>query len=62
VAAARVRAGRVNAVLLDTGGQSSSSAAARELAREAGAEYVKLASLTGEVISETVRQRLLSGH
>lgn len=61
VAAARVRAGRINAVMLDTGGQSSSSAAARELAREAGAEYVKLASLTGEVISETVRQRLLGG-
>ncbi len=60
-AATRVRAGRVNAVLLDTGGQSSSSAAARELAREAGAEYVKVASLTGEVISETVRQRLLVG-
>jgi len=61
VVAGRVRAARINAVLLDTGGQSSSSAAARELAREAGAEYVKLASLTGEVISETVRQRLLGG-
>ena len=57
VAAARIRAGRVNAVFLDTGAQGTSTAA-RDLAREAGAEYVKLATLTGETISETVRRRL----
>ena len=60
VAAGRIRAGKVNAVFLDTGAQGA-SVAARELAREAGAEYVKLASLTGETISQTVRQRLLTG-
>lgn len=56
-AASRVRSGRVNAVFIDTGGPGASSAV-RELAREAGAEYVKLASLTGQSISATVRQRL----
>ncbi len=60
VAAARIRSGKVNAVFLDTGAQGA-SVAARELAREAGAEYVKLASLSGETISHTVRHRLLTG-
>jgi len=58
-AAARIRANGVNAVLIDTGGKGSSNAA-RELARESGAEYVRLPSLTGETISDTLRQRLMS--
>ncbi len=60
-AAARIRDGKVNAVFLDTGTHGTSSVA-RDLARDAGAEYVKLASLSGENISQTIRQRLRTGN
>jgi magnesium chelatase subunit D len=58
-AAARVRTSGVNAVLLDTGGHNSSSAV-RDLAREAGAEYVTLPAITGQMISSALRQRVSS--
>jgi len=60
VAATRIKTSRVNAVFLDTASQGTSPVV-RDLAREAGAEYVKLASLTGETISQTVRQRVMTG-
>jgi len=58
-AAARIRASGVHAVLIDAGGHGSSSAV-RELAREAGGEYVRLPALSGVTISTTLRQRISS--
>ncbi len=48
----------VRTVIVDTGINAKEGGAGRELARAAGGEYVKLPALTGERITETVRQRL----
>ncbi len=60
-AARELRESKVNTVIIDTGFGRSDTGAARELARAAGGEYVKLSALTGETISDTVRQRLSAG-
>lgn len=56
-AAARVVAAKVHAVVVDAAG-GGSSAAGRELAKNTGAEYVKLAALSGDALSKLVRQHL----
>jgi len=57
-AARRLASANVHAVLLDTGVGPVGSGAARELARTAGAEYVRLQSSDGAVLGSVVRQRL----
>lgn len=56
VMASRLRLENVNAVLIDTG--SGTSSGARELAKAAEAEYIRLSALTGSDIADTVRERL----
>jgi len=56
--ATRLRASKVNAVVLDTGSGPRATSAARDIARAAGAEYVRLTALDGAAIARTVRQRL----
>jgi magnesium chelatase subunit D len=56
VMASRLRGEDVHAVVIDTG--SSTSSGARELARAAQAEYVRLTTLTGTDIATTVRERV----
>lgn len=58
VAAARLKASNVNTVVIDTGGGSVSSSAAKDIARGAGAEYVKLPTVTGSTIAGAIRQRV----
>lgn len=60
-AAVRVRAAGVNAVLIDSSSGSTPSAAAREIARSAGAEYIRLATLDGASIASAVRAHVLGG-
>lgn len=57
--AARVRASGVHACVLDTGSAGSSSAA-RDIARAAGAEYIRLPSLDGHALANAVRQRVVA--
>ena len=57
VAAGRIVAAKVNAVVVDAGG-SGSGAASRDLARAAGAEYVKLPALSGSALTRVVREHL----
>jgi len=54
--AARVRTSGVHAIVLDTSG--SPGGAARELARVAEAEYVRIGEIDGGVLAATVRERL----
>ncbi len=56
--AARVRASALHACVLDTGSASGASAA-REIARAAGAEYIRLPSLDGHALADAVRQRVV---
>ena len=56
IAAGRIVAAKVNAVVVDAGG--GSGAASRDLARAAGAEYVKLPILTGGALSRMVKEHL----
>lgn len=56
--ATRMAAERIHSVVIDTAGGPGANSAARELARAAGAEYVKLASLDGPALSAAVRERL----
>lgn len=58
VAAARIKSASVNAVVIDTGGGNVSSSAAKDIARGAGAEYVKLPALSGTGIAGAIRQRI----
>lgn len=55
MAAGRVKAGGINAIVIDTG--SAGGGAARELAAAAEADYVRLATLDGGTIAEAVRAR-----
>ncbi len=57
-AATRVRSAKLNAIVIDTNPASSASAAARELARTARAEYVRLDTLDGSAVAKAVRGRL----
>ncbi len=58
LAAIRIRAAGINSIVVDTGAGGVSSTAARDVAREAGAEYVKLPSLAGSTIAGAVRARI----
>jgi magnesium chelatase subunit D len=57
-AAQRVRSAGVNALVIDTGAGNLPSTAARDVARAAGADYVRLPSLAGTSIAAAVRERL----
>jgi Mg-chelatase subunit ChlD len=52
-----VRESRVHAVVIDTNG-AVAAGAARELARLAGGEYVRLGTFAGAAIAGAVRERL----
>ncbi len=56
-AAAKVRDSRVHSMVIDTTGPAG-SAAARELARLAGGEYVRLDNFAGRAIAGAIRGRL----
>jgi magnesium chelatase subunit D len=56
--AAKVREKGVNSVVIDITEGASAVSAARELARLAGGDYVRLPRVTGEGLSGAVRQRL----
>ena len=56
--ASRITAEKIRCVVIDTAGGSGSNSAGRDLARSAGAEYVKLPVLDGITLSEAVRKRL----
>lgn len=56
--AARVRAAKVHAIVIDTGNGPRSMSAAKDIARAADAEYVRLQSLDGGAVAETVRSRI----
>jgi magnesium chelatase subunit D len=58
VQAAKVKAQGIHAIVLDTTEGRASGAAAREIARQAGAEYVRLARNDGNAIASAVRERL----
>ena len=55
--ATRMKGLNMHAVVIDTSATANMSAA-REIARAAGAEYVRLASLDGATVADTVRSRL----
>lgn len=59
--AARVRASKVHALVLDTGNGSRAVSGAREIAEAAGAEYIRLQTMDGASIAATVRERLAKG-
>jgi magnesium chelatase subunit D len=59
--ARKLGAANVHTVILDTGMGRGETGAARDLARAAGGEYIKLSALTGESISDTIRRRLSTG-
>ncbi len=58
VAAARVKAAGVHAVVIDTTSGTSTQSAARDIARVAGADYVRVQNLDGAAIVGAVRSRL----
>jgi magnesium chelatase subunit D len=57
-AAARVAEEGVHAILVDTSPAAASGAFAREIARAAGAEYVRLAAQDGTAVESAVRERI----
>ncbi|PKQ23699.1 MAG: magnesium chelatase [Actinobacteria bacterium HGW-Actinobacteria-5] len=59
-AAARIREARINTIVIDTTGVPGGGSAARDIARTAGAEYVRLATLDAPTLTQTVRERVQS--
>lgn len=59
-AAARVREARINTIVIDTTGVPGGGSAARDIARTAGAEYVRLATLDAPTLTVAVRERVHS--
>ncbi len=59
-AAARIREARINTIVIDTTGVPGGGSAARDIARTAGGEYVRLAALDAPSLTETVRERVYS--
>lgn len=59
-AAARVRATSVNTLIVDTNPASTTGTAARELARAAGADYVRLQTFDASSVAGAVRLRMES--
>ncbi len=58
--AARVRTSALNMIVLDTGNGPRSTSGARDVARAADAEYVRLSSLDGHTLADAVRARVIS--
>jgi magnesium chelatase subunit D len=56
--AQRVKAARINAMVIDTDSAATRASAARELARLAGGEYVRLGSMDGTSVATAVRERV----
>ncbi len=56
--AARVRAAKVHVLVVDTGSGPRSVSGARDIAKAADGEYVRLASLDSRSVVEAVRQRV----
>jgi len=54
----RVRTADVRMLVVDTSSRPSGASSAREIADAAGAEYVRLQTLDGEVLSKAVRERV----
>ncbi len=59
-AAARLKEARVNTIVIDTTSARGSGTAAREIARVAGGEYIRLADIGGGALTEAVRERVRS--
>jgi magnesium chelatase subunit D len=59
--ALRVAESRVNAIVVDTNSGPIGTSVARDLARLAGGEYVKLARMDGATMAGTLRERLIAG-
>jgi magnesium chelatase subunit D len=57
-AAVRVRQEKVHAIVIDTASGPSGGTAAREIARLAGGEYVRLSALDGAELGRVVRERI----
>jgi magnesium chelatase subunit D len=60
VAARRIKDARINTIVIDTTGVPGGGTAAREIARTAGGEYVRLAAFDAGTLTETVRERVHS--
>lgn len=58
VAATRLRMANIHTIVIDTASGPTGGAAAREIARMAGGEYVRLAALDGAELGKVVRARL----
>lgn len=59
--AARVRSSGINMVVIDTGTGPRTVSGARDIARAADAEYVRLSELDGHAVADTVRTTVLNG-
>lgn len=59
-AALRIKDARINTIVIDTTGVPGGGTAAREIARTAGGEYIRLASFSADTLAETVRERVYS--
>lgn len=58
VVATRIRAMRLNTLVLDSGGGTRPSVSAKEIATAAGAEYLRLGTLDGSSLAAAVRARI----
>lgn len=56
--AVRIRTAKVHTIVLDSGSGPHSSSGAREIARAAGGEFVRLQSIEGPALADAVRARL----
>lgn len=57
-AGVKVRAAKINTIVFDTGAGPKATSGAREIARIAGGEYLRLADLDSRVIKEAMQTRL----
>ncbi|MGB4593186.1 MAG: magnesium chelatase subunit D family protein [Coriobacteriia bacterium] len=57
-AALRLQAANINTIVIDTTSVPGGGTAAREIARAAGAEYVRLAGMDGRALTGVVRERI----
>jgi magnesium chelatase subunit D len=56
--AAKARAAKINTIVLDTGSGPLSASGARDIARSAGGDYLRLATLDGRSMVDALRSRL----
>ncbi|MDZ4180135.1 MAG: magnesium chelatase, partial [Coriobacteriia bacterium] len=56
--AAKARAAKINTIVLDTGSGPLSASGARDIARSAGGDYLRLAKLDGRSMVDALRSRL----